>query len=158
MQESKITGTITEENKDKAIEKIGQAETELPILIDIPVGEKNRSTKWSEDDLGLFDLAANVLQTDDSFMPRSFDVAKFIEKKEQFDMISEIRIRAARFLEKLDDTRYAMGSELKSETGVVYTSAKKNSRGSGIDSSVKEMSKWYKRKSRDNGDELPPQQ
>jgi len=153
MQESRITGTITVEDKTAALDFLSKSEQKVTILIDLPPGEKQKMTKWSEDDLGFFEQALTIAEQDDSFLPRAFDVSKFREKKEQFDIISEIRIAAIRFLELVEDTRYTLGSEVKKQSLDVYGAAKKGGQGSGFDNVLRNIGKRFRHSSKKNDDE-----
>jgi hypothetical protein len=148
MQESRINATITEADKTAALEAINIARTKLPILIDLSPTDKKRMTKFGDDDVATIEQALTLAEQDDSFLPRAFDVAKFREKKEQLRMIGEIRLAAKLFVELLDDTYYALGSESASQALKVYESGKKNGRGSAINALVSDIGRRFKKSSK----------
>lgn len=91
--------------------------------------------------------ALEVATQDDSFLPRSFDVAEMRKDVDLVNAVEPIRLALARLAEGVDDTLTLAGSEAYSVGLVVYQAARGSGRSGALDTVADELGRRFARKS-----------
>ena len=100
--------------------------------------------------------ALQLATQDDSYLPRSFDVAEMRKDVELAEALYPISVALKQLTEFVDDTYIQVGSEAYTSALVVYQSAKRNGQGAALDGLLDALGQRFARKSKAPPDEEPP--
>ena len=93
-----------------------------------------------------------IAEQDDSFLPRSFDVAEIRKDVGLTDNLRPVAVALAQIAEFVDDTFTLVGSEAYAAGLIIYSSGKRDGKGSALDNLVDSLGKTFARKSKGDSD------
>lgn len=93
--------------------------------------------------------ALELVQQDDSCLPRSFEVAEMQHDVHLFDALQGVAMSLSTLAEAVNDTLMMAGNEAYTAALVVYKSAKDNGRGAALNGHLDEMGKRFAKKARE---------
>ena len=146
--ENRIDAELLTEDKDKILNLISQIRAVLPFLIDLPLEERQSLPKMGDKSRAFVSQALAIAQDDDSFLPRSFDVAEMQKDVELTEQLLPIITALTKLLELLEDTSLLAGSDAYTAGLIVYNSAKRNGRGEALDNLLDTLGQRFARKAK----------
>ncbi|MBX7169852.1 MAG: hypothetical protein K1X72_02770 [Pyrinomonadaceae bacterium] len=152
---NKIDATLTIEDKNQVLQLIQDIKAKLPFLVDLSAEELRALPKMGSSKTFVSD-ALTLAEQDDSFLPRSFDVAAFRRTAELVEALLPILTAISSLNELLSDTYKLAGSDAFSASLKVYESAQKNGKGSAVDAALASLGKRFTRKGKGGGNNEPP--
>jgi hypothetical protein len=146
--ENRIDAALSAADKQAVLDAVALIKTKLPFLIDLTVEERKALPKMGDKSRAFVAQALTLAEQDDSYLPRSFDVAEMRQDVELTEQMSPIVTAVMQLSEMLDDTYTLAGSDAYSAALVVYQSAKRNGKGEALDSLVDLLGQRFVRKSK----------
>lgn len=155
--ENRINAQLSDENLEKILQLFDNIEELMPFLIDLMIEERRTILKMGEANQPVAENMLRLAETDDSFLPRWFEVADFAQDVKLLKKVRQIHLKASRLYELIDDTLMALGSDAFSAALVVYGAAKENGRGEGLDEMLSVFGRRFaRRRKQTGGTETPP--
>lgn len=154
--QNRIDATLSPEDKDKILQFIRDIEAKLPFLVDLSAAEIASLSKMGDRGQSFVYDAITQAEQDDSFLPRSFDVAAMRRDIDLIERLPPIIAALASLKERLDDTYILAGSDAYAGALVIYDSAQKHGKGAALSESLNNMSKRFSRKKKPKTPEEPP--
>ncbi|MGI8786971.1 MAG: hypothetical protein ACR2HG_04320 [Pyrinomonadaceae bacterium] len=147
--ENRIDAALSAADRDSALNAVAQIRTLLPFLIDLSPEERQALPKMGDKSRAFVQQALQLAEHDDSYLPRSFDVAEMKRDVELADALYPIMVALKQLSEFVDDTYVQVGSEAYTAALVVYQSAKRNGQGAALDDLLDALGQRFARKSKD---------
>ncbi|HQU83515.1 MAG TPA: hypothetical protein PKY59_10335 [Pyrinomonadaceae bacterium] len=144
--QNRIDAELTPERADAIVQTIRGFETEMPFLTDLSNEEIRSMIKMGDRGLPFVMDSLTLGEQDDSFLPRSFDVAKLRRDLNLFQQLMKIAVAAEHFLELVRDTMTVAGSDAFAGALELYSAAQKHGKGDALSGSLEQMSQRFKRK------------
>ncbi len=102
------------------------------------------------------EAALNIVEQDDSFMPRSFEKTEMRKDNELYEAMLPVYVALASLFDAVDDTQMLTGSDLIIAGLDVYRNAKANGKGENLDPLVPLLGRRFKRNAGKKGGGNPP--
>jgi hypothetical protein len=154
--QNKIDATLSVASVTKILQHLRDIEAELPFLVDLSNDEIASLSKIGSGQSFVQD-AITLAEQDDSFLPRSFDVASMRKDVDLLQALPPIIASVSRLKELLGDTLMLVGSDAFAAALDVYQSAQRHGKGAGLKDSLSSLSNRFARKSKKKTpDEEPP--
>lgn len=150
--QNKIDAAISATDRDKILDLISQIVALMPFLVDLTPEERHSLFKMGDWGRPIVEGTLILAEQDDSFLPRSFDVAEMRKDKDLYDAMSPIFVRLSKLFEGVEDTMMLTGSDLIMAGLDIYGNAKENGIGSHLDNLVPLVARRFKRKSKKEGE------
>lgn len=147
--ENRIAVTLSDADRDAVLQLIQDIRAKLPFLIDLTIEERQSLAKMGDKRRSFVSNALALAEQDDSYLPRSFDIPEMRKDVELTQNLYPISVALTQLAELIDDTYTLAGSEAYAGGLVVYQSATRNGRGSGLNELVDALGKSFARKSKD---------
>ena len=157
--QNRIEAAISITERDKILEFIAQIRALMPFLVDLTMEERQSLVKMGESGRPFVEQSLNLVEQDDSFMPRSFDKTEMRTDMDFYTTMLPVLIQMTQLFEAVNDTLMLTGSDLIMAGLDVYRNAKDNGRGENLDNLVPLLGNRFKRKPKKDGgneDENPP--
>lgn len=154
--ENRIDAALSVADRDAVLQALKTIREKLPFLVDLTIDERRALPKMGDKSYAFVQKAAELAVMDDSFLPRSFDVAEMRRDVELLAMMLPISQAFVQLNELVDDTLTQIGSEAYSAALVVYQAAKANNgktNGAALDDLVDDLAKRFARKSKSKTDD-----
>lgn len=153
MQNS-IDASITTANRDLMLSLIGQISDLMPVKIDLSPEDRKSLVKMGESGRPFVETTLNIVEQDDSFMPRTFDKTVMRKDSDFYTMMLPVWIQMSKLFEMVDDTMMLTGSDLIMAGLEVYKNLKANGEGENLDNLVPLLGRRFKprQKKADEGD------
>jgi hypothetical protein len=151
--QNKIDATITPAVRDQILDLISQIFALLPFLVDLTPEERQSLVKMGDSGRPFVEGTLNLVEQDDSFMPRSFDKAEMRQDSDFYVAMLPVEVQMTRLFEAVSDTMMLSGSDLIMAALDVYNNAKENGQGSHLDSLVPLIGQRFKRKRKPDGNQ-----
>jgi hypothetical protein len=150
--QNKIDATLTVEKRDQILDLFRQIFALLPFLVDLTPEERHSLFKMGDWGRPIVEGTLVLAEQDDSFLPRSFDVAEMRQDKDLFDNLSPVFVQLSRLFEAVQDTLMLTGSDLILAAFDIYGNAKENGKGEHLDNLVPLVARRFKRKGKKDGE------
>ena len=159
--QNRIDATLSTAVRDEILDLIAQIRSKLPFLIDLSPEERMSLVKMGESGRPFVEHSLNLVEQDDSFMPRSFDKTEMRTDNDLYESLLPVSMQMTQLHEAVSDTMLLVGSDLIMAGLDVYKNAKANGQGENLDNLVPLLGQRFKRKSKteggdDGGNENPP--
>jgi hypothetical protein len=148
--QNEIDAAITVTDRDKILDLIAQIFALLPFRVDLTPEERQSLVKMGDSGRPFVEGTLNLVEQDDSFMPRSFDKAEMRQDSDFYVSMLPVEVQMTRLFEAVSDTMMLAGSDLIMAALDVYRNAKDNGQGSNLDHLVPLIGQRFKRKSKAN--------
>ena len=148
--DNRIDADLSAANRDTILTAVAQIRTLLPFLIDLSPEERQALPKMGDKSRAFVSGALQLAQQDDSYLPRSFDVAEMKRDVELADALYPIMVALKQLSEFVDDTYIQVGSEAYTAALLVYQSAKRNGKGSALDGLLDALGQRFARKTKES--------
>ena len=145
MISNKISATISQTDLEAITKAIETIKEKLPFLVGLTVDEIQSLAKIGTRSQTFVDKALEVAAQNPEILPRGFDIEEMRKDVETFRSLTSIRLLVVQLLELLENTQLLVGSEAYSGALAVYTHAKINGKGVGLDTVVDELGKRFLR-------------
>jgi hypothetical protein len=154
--QNKINATLSEADRDRILELINQIFALLPFLINLTPEERRELPRMGDKSRAFVLASLALAEQDDSFLPRSFDVAEMRQDEDLYAALTMVYTALAILFEKLQDTMLLTGSDLYVAALEVYDAAKRKggSDGGGLDHLLDALGQRFARRSKNT--ENPP--
>jgi hypothetical protein len=153
--QNRIDATLSPEDKDKILQFIRDIEAKLPFLVDLSAAEIASLSKMGDRGQSFVYDAITQAEQDDSYLPRSFDVAAMRRDIDLTENLPPIIAAIASLKERLDDTLILAGSDAYAAALDIYDSAQRHGKGAALSESLRNMSKRFARKKKPKTPEDP---
>ena len=150
--QNRIDAVLDTAKRDQVLDLIAQIRTILPFLIDLTPEERQSLPKMGDKSRAFVAQSLQLATHDDTYLPRSFDVAEMKRDVELAEGLHPIMVALKQLSEFVDDTYVQVGSEAYTAALVVYQSAKRNGQGAALDGLLDALGQRFARKSK----ETPP--
>ncbi|WP_017652225.1 hypothetical protein [Fortiea contorta] len=147
MPTTRISATLTETQRESALQAIATIKEKLPFLIDISNEERKALPKMGDKSRAFVSKALEVATQNPEFLPRSFDLEEMRKDVQLFEALYPLLLSLTQLQELVDDTSLAVGSEAYAAALQVYAYAKASGQGAGLETVVEEMGQRFARKS-----------
>jgi hypothetical protein len=154
--QNKIDAVLSAASVTKILQLIDQIEAEMPFLVDLSAAEIASLNKMGDKGQSFVQDAITLAEQDNSFLPRSFEVAAMRRDVDLSRALPPITAKVSRLKELLEDTEILVGSDAFAAALEVYRSAQTNGKGAGLKDSIGNLSKRFTRKSKKKTTEEPP--
>lgn len=145
---NRIDASLSAANKNQVLQLIQDIKNLLPFLVDLSQEEIRALPKMGDKSRAFVSQALTLAEQDDTFLPRSFDVAEMRKDVELTESLLPILTAMSSLTELLEDTFTLAGSEAYVSALIVYQSAKANGKGSALDGSLDALGQRFSRKSK----------
>lgn len=142
--ENKIDATLSKAVRDQILDLIQQIRTLLPFLVDLTPEERQTLFKMGESGRPFVEAGLNIVEQDDSFMPRSFDKAEMREDNELYEAVLPVYMAIAPLFDAIEDTMMLIGSDLIQAGLEVYRNARANGKGENLEPLIPLLSRRFK--------------
>lgn len=146
--ENRITAELTKTDRDQVLDFINQSRALLPFLIDLTIEERKSLPKMGDKSRAFVSQALTIAEQDDSFLPRSFDVAEMRKDVELTEQLLPLITSLSKFLELLEDTYTLAGSDAYAAGLIVYNSAQRQGKGVALDNLLDTLGQRFARKAK----------
>src|SRR4051812_39327210 len=109
--ENRIDAVLSDADKTEILNHIKQIRAKLPFLVDLSPEERQALPKMGNKRRSFVMDALTLAEQDDSFLPRSFDVAEMRKDVELTESLAPIVVAMMQLAELIDDTYTLTGSE-----------------------------------------------
>jgi hypothetical protein len=150
--ENRINAELAAEVKQQILTKLREVRALMPFLVDLSPAERRGVPKMGNDRRSFVEESLVLAQQDDSYLPRSFEVADMERDWNLDGSLMPIEMEITQLAEMVSDTRILVGAELYTSALVVYSSAKRNGRGASLDRFVDMLGRRFVQKSKDEDD------
>jgi hypothetical protein len=152
--QNKIDAAITVSERDKILDLIRQIFDAMPFQVDLSPEQRKSAVKMGESGRPFVEASLNLVEQDDSFMPRSFDKTEMRQDSDFYTTMLPVFIQVTKLYEAVSDTMLLAGSDLMLAALEVYRNAKNNGEGEHLDNLVPLLSRRFKikKKKDDNQD------
>ena len=134
---------ITQEIEDQVMALFAQIEALLPGLINTP--DKDRSNSMGAKSERYVRATMDLANQNAGLIPPDADLAGANADLEARDRMMRITQRAKQFLDKCEDTTYALGSDLMVFSQIAYAVLKLLGKATGLDEAVKDLGHRWSR-------------
>jgi len=154
--QNKINAVLTAEKRDQIISLAGQISELLPFLISLIPETRRELPRMGDKSRAFVQASLNLAEQDDSFLPRSFDVAEMRKDEDLYNALTVIYTVLSILTQRLDDTILLTGSDLYVAALEIYDAAKRKggSDSGGLDDLLDALSQRFARRAKKT-DELP---
>jgi len=162
--QNRIDAELPIGKRDQIIDLINQIRALLPFLIDLSPEDRQALPKMGDKSRAFVTGSLRLATQDDSYLPRSFDVAEMRKDVELAEALLPIVVALKQLTEYVDDTYIQVGSEAYTAALVVYQSAIRYGLGAALDGLLAALGERFARKSKEKpdentaNDESPPKQ
>ncbi len=146
--QNRIDASLSTEDKNKILQFIQDIQAKLPFLVDLSAAEIASLSKMGDRGQSFVQDAITLAEQDDSFLPRSFDVAAMRKDVDLLQALPPIMTAVSRLKELLDDTYILAGSDAFAAALDVYGAAQKHGNGAALSESLNNLGKRFARKSK----------
>lgn len=158
--ENRIDATLSNTDKQAVLDAIQLIRTKLPFLIGLSADERQSLTKAGDRSRAFIAQSLALAEQDDSYLPRSFDVAEMRQDVELVEQLYPVLVAVTQLKELLEDTYRLAGSDAYSAALIVYRAAKDNGKSAALENLLDTLGQRFARKSKpsppdDDDDETP---
>jgi hypothetical protein len=148
--QNKIDATLSTVDRDKVLQAVDQINALLPFLINLTPEERRELPRMGDKSRAFVQASLALAEQDDSFLPRSFDVAEMRQDEDLYNAMTSISTVLTILFEKLGDTMLLTGSDLYVASLEVYDAAKRKggSDTGGLDQLIGALGQRFARRSR----------
>src|SRR5687768_6729376 len=107
--ENRIDAAISAADRDTILDSIAQIRTLLPSLIDLSPEDRQALPKMGDKSRAFVRQALELAEHDDSYLPRSFDVAEMKRDIALAEALYPIMVALKQLSEFVDDTYIQVG-------------------------------------------------
>lgn len=148
MPTNKISAVLSEADKSAIVSAIDTIRTKMPFLISLTNDERKKLRKFGPASVEFVTLSLQGAKNFGNLLRSDFNVAEFEKDVKLVEELSEIRIKLAALLEKIEDTVVAAGSDAMSSADTIYDYLKKGQEDSSVKSLLATMGKKYQAQSK----------
>jgi hypothetical protein len=154
--QNKIDAALSAADRDKILDLTNQINALLPFLTSLTTEEKRELPRMGDKSRAFVQASLALAEQDDSFLPRSFDVAEMRKDEDLYNAMTAVYTALAILFEKLQDTMMLTGSDLYVAALEVYDAAKRKggSNTGGLDQLLDALGQRFARRAKK--DENPP--
>lgn len=156
--QNKINAALSKADRDKILDLISQISALLPFLISLTTDEKRELPRMGDKSRAFCLAALALAEQDDSFLPRSFDVAEMRKDEDLYTAMLAVYTALAIMFEKLQDTMQLAGSDLYVAALEIYNAAKRQGGSStgGLDQLLDALGQRFAHRPKKDGGEPKP--
>ncbi len=144
--QNRIEATISATDRDKILDFIIQIRVLMPFSVDPTPDERKSLVKMGYNGRPFVERTLNLVEQDDSFMPRTFDKTKMWQDSDFYTMMLPVLIQVTELFEAVGDMMMLTESDLIMAGFDVYSNAKDNSKGANLDNLVSLIGNRFKRR------------
>jgi len=144
--QNRIDAAVSTADKTEILQLIQDIKAKMPFLVDLSAAEIASLNKMGDRGQPFVRDAITVAEQDDSFLPRSFDVAAMRKDVDLLEMLPPIIAAISQLRELLNDTYLLAGSDAFAAALEVYAAAQRNGTGEALSESLRNMGRRFDRK------------
>jgi hypothetical protein len=142
--QNKIDAEISVAKRDQILDLINQIFDLMPMQVDLTLDERKSLVKMGDSGRPFVEQALNLVEQDDTFMPRTFDKAEMRQDSDFYTTMLPVLIQVTKLYETVGDTMMLAGSDLIVAALDVYRNAKDNGKGENLDNLVPLLGRRFK--------------
>ncbi len=147
--ENRIDASLSADDRKAVLDALQTIRATLPFLVDLTPDDRQSLAKMGDKSRAFVSQALTIAEQDDSFLPRSFDVAEMRQDVELIESLSPIIAAVTQLQELLGDTYALAGSDAYSAALLVYSAAKRSGKGVALDQLADALGQRFARKAKD---------
>src|ERR1051325_4298987 len=146
MRQNLISAQLSDADTAAAKDLIDQARAKTPFLLNLTEKERHDLPKMGQDSVAFVNLAKQGLTDYPQHIPDDFPDDEFDKDTHSSGNLWQLRLKTASYLEGIDDTLMAMGSDAMKGSNEIYGHLKVAAKNNAtIKLLVDEMAKRYKK-------------
>ncbi|MCY6490809.1 hypothetical protein [Leptolyngbya sp. GGD] len=143
---SRISATLSQDDRDAIAGAIATIQQRLPFLIDLVAEERATLPKLGNKTRTFVSKALDVASQNPDFLPRSFKVDEMQKDMQLFEDLDRLLMSLTQLQDMVDDTCVLVGSEAYSAALTVYNYAKTSGvTMNGLEPIVEEMRQHFRK-------------
>jgi hypothetical protein len=146
--QNRIDAVLSTADKTEILQLIQDIKAKMPFLVDLSAAEIASLSKMGDRGQPFVRDAVTLAEQDDTFLPRSFDVAAMRKDVDLLEMLPPIIAAISQLKELLSDTYILAGSDAFTAALDVYGSAQRNGKGEALSESLHNLGRRFDRKPR----------
>lgn len=152
-----MDAVFTAVDRDRIITLLNQISALMPFLINLTPEERRELPRMGDKSRAFVQAALVLAEQDDSFLPRSFEVAEMRQDEDLYISLAVVYTVLAILFEKLQDTMLLTGCDLYVAALEVYDAAKrKGGNNGGLDQLLDALGQRFARRSKNK--DKPPEE
>ncbi|HVE58596.1 MAG TPA: hypothetical protein VNB22_17310, partial [Pyrinomonadaceae bacterium] len=144
--QNRIDAAVSTADKNQILQLIQDIKAKMPFLVDLSAAEIASLNKMGDRGQPFVRDAITAAENDDSFLPRSFDVAAMRKDVDLLEMLPPVIAAVSQLKELLSDTYLLAGSDAFAAALEVYAAAQRNGTGEALSESLRNMGRRFDRK------------
>ncbi len=148
MMSDRVSADLPQSDVEAVMTAISAIRQKLPFLVDLTPEERRSLPKLGDKSQAFVGKTLEVATQTPDFLPRSFDLDEMRQDVTLFEVLYPLLLSLTQLQELVEDTLMVVGSEAYAAALVVYTNAKANGKGAGLDSALDAMGQRFARKTR----------
>jgi len=143
-KKNRISAVLTDADKTTAITSIKAARAKLPFLISMTVEERKTERKMASKSVDYVKQSLRGAQSFPMQLRGDFDTPEFTKDVTLISQLWDVRVELMGFVELLDDTIMAAGTDAMQAADDVYSTLKGAAKNNaGVKTIVDEIGKYY---------------
>jgi len=139
MASTQVSASLSASDQAAVLAAIAQIKASMEFLIDLTTQDRRQLLKMGDKSRAFVSRALEVATQNPDFLPRSFDLEEMRRDVELMSAMEPVFLALKQLYELVDDTYMAVGSEAYAAALSVYSYAKANHRGAGLDTAVRDL-------------------
>jgi hypothetical protein len=146
---NRVSATLSQADLDAVIAILNSAREKLPFLLDLTPEERNRLPKFGDKSQAFAEKALTLAKQNPDMVPKGFDVSEMERDFELFKSLRSLLTAVGKFVEEVEDTAAAAGSETYAAALLIYRFARTESEATaGLEAAADDLAQRFARKSR----------
>lgn len=146
--ENRIDATLSDADRQAVLDALQTIRIKLPFLASLTAEERQALPKMGDKSRAFVAQALAIAEQNDSFLPRSFDIAEMRKDVTIAESLYPIIVAVTQLKELLDDTYKLAGSDAYSAALVIYSSAKTHGQGEALEALLDTLGQRFARKTK----------
>lgn len=151
--QNNMDATLPDDSLKAVLEDLSDIRKRLPFLKGMTAAERRSAPKLGSKSRAFTERALILAASDDSFLPRKFNVEEFRKDVDLFQKLDRIDSELSRLRELVADTRTLAGSDAYVAALDVYAAAKRNGKAEGLDELTDLLAQRFGRRAQEEGND-----
>jgi hypothetical protein len=147
--DNRIDAALSNADKQAVLDAVQTIRTKPPFLVSLTADDRQSLPKMGDKSRTFVQQALTIAEQNDSFLPRSFDIAEMRKDVMLTESLYPILVAVTQLKELLEDTYKLAGSDAYSAALVIYSSAKRNGQGEALEGLLDTLGQRFARKSKE---------
>lgn len=127
-QSNKVSGKTTEKDLNVLMSAVDELTAKIPYLVNLSIEERKQSRKLGAKSVEYVHQCIQVANTFPNLMSKDFSLEEFQNDLDMYMRLSRFQLHLNVFVEALNDTIFAAGSDAMIAADLIYSNLKRNSK------------------------------